>query len=108
MAVDIGLDVDHPAAAADDDIVDRPAGIDFLVAANHAGGQGRADFDLVLVVEQYPQGGFPIGPFHECEEPDLAEVDSQQGGVRVRIGRAHHQSVAAEHDDGIDLMSCVG
>src|SRR5215207_3748210 len=63
ISVDIEFDVDHAHAAANDDIVDRPAVIFDSMAPVNCGVEGRALLDGVVARDQGVERALPIVSF---------------------------------------------
>ncbi len=107
VAVEVQLDFDHPVAAADDDVIDRPAFVMVHIAAPKRRLERRAGFDRDIARHQRVERLAPVLLLDQRQEPDLAEVDAQQGRIRVGVRGAHHQAVSAKDDDGRDAIDAV-
>src|SRR5690606_21614295 len=110
-AVDLDDDLDHalPVGLLDGRLVEGPAREDVALGCADRDLADAALLDLVVAGPDALDGGAEVLALGLGEEPDVAEVDAEDGdvGAAGELGRAQDRAVAAEDDDDLGGSDAV-
>ena len=112
QAVDLDRDLQHPLPGGllDGDLVDRERRPDHLAVVTQRHVDGEPLLDRVRAVDHVVDDAVDLRRLRLGQEPDVAQVHAQQGGVGGDhlLRAAQDRAVAAQHQHQLDVADLLG